>query len=148
MACVSGTLSASASYEIRMAPAGVADGRLCSFMLVVSADTEVSVTSDGHVIFDSVTEGTIYAVLYCDGQVWHKVWDRDVMVGISERLAALEAKFFVPNGGDADDVLAKATSNDGDVEWQTIPKIPAGGTTGQVLAKKSDDDFDLEWATP
>lgn len=145
--CVSGTLTGTATYELRLAPAGTADGRMCSFMLNVSEDTELSITFDGQSVFQGVTDNSIYAVVYCDGLMWHKVWDRNVMVDISERLAALEALFTVPSGGNADEVLAKASGDDGDFEWQAIPKIPAGGTTGQVLAKKSETDFDLEWVT-
>jgi hypothetical protein len=139
--CVAGTLTGDATYVLNLAPAGVAEGCMCSITLNVGEDSTLTVKDGPNVLFDAVTDDSIYAVLFCDGISWHTVWDRNEMV-------ALNARIPVPEGGTEDQLLAKASADDGDLEWTTIPKIPAGGTTGQVLAKKSNDDFDLEWITP
>lgn len=139
--CVNGTLAEEATYELRLAPAGIAEGCMCSILVNVGEDATLSVKSDVETLFSEVTDGSIFAVLFCDGLSWRVIWDRNAAITLSSRTP-------VPNGGTEDQLLAKASTTDGDVEWQTIPKIPAGGTTGQVLAKKSDADFDLEWVAP
>ena len=139
--CVAGTLAGDATYVLNLAPAGTAEGCMCSITVNVGADSVLTVQDGPNTLFNAVTDDSIYAVLFCDGISWHVVWDRNVMV-------ALNARIPVPEGGTEDQLLAKASADDGDLEWITVPKIPAGGTTGQVLAKKSNDDFDLEWVTP
>lgn len=56
----------------------------------------------------------------------------------------------IPEGGTKDQVLAKKSNADYDVEWQTIEGggsgLPEGGTTGQALTKKSNTDGDVEWS--
>ncbi|MDR2395774.1 MAG: hypothetical protein LBD57_04175, partial [Endomicrobium sp.] len=53
-----------------------------------------------------------------------------------------------PTGGTTGQVLAKASSTDGDVEWMSIPEeIPTGGTTDQVLAKSSNTNGAVKWMT-
>ena len=167
--CVAGTLTGDATYVLNLAPAGVAEGCMCSITLNVGEDSTLTVKDGPNVLFNAVTNDSIYAVLFCDGISWHVVWDRNVMVALHARIPVPEggaedqllAKASatdgdvewqtihkIPAGGTEDQLLAKASATDGDVEWQTVPKIPAGGTTGQVLAKKSETDFDLEWITP
>jgi hypothetical protein len=51
----------------------------------------------------------------------------------------------IPVGGDAGYVLAKASSDDNDVQWQARG-LPDGGAAGYVLQKASSDDLDVEWA--
>lgn len=59
----------------------------------------------------------------------------------------------VPPGGNAGQVLAKATLDDYDTEWIDPPAgggsgVPSGGTTGQVLAKASVVNGDVDWVDP
>jgi hypothetical protein len=51
----------------------------------------------------------------------------------------------IPPGGAADQVLAKITGTDYDVEWQSPQDIPPGGAADQVLAKATGTDYDVEW---
>jgi hypothetical protein len=63
-----------------------------------------------------------------------------------------EAENGVPAGGEPDELLAKASGDDYDVEWVAAPAaangVPTGGSTGQVLTKVSGADFDDSWQTP
>lgn len=57
----------------------------------------------------------------------------------------------LPPGGTTDQVLAKASNNDGDVKWADPTggeSLPDGGVAGQVLTKLSDADGDAGWADP
>lgn len=52
----------------------------------------------------------------------------------------------LPAGGAEGQVLMKASNQDYDTYWATLPReVPLGGATGQVLAKRSDASGDLEW---
>jgi hypothetical protein len=63
-----------------------------------------------------------------------------------------EAENGIPAGGEPDELLAKASGDDYDVEWVAAPAaangIPTGGTAGQVLTKDSGTDFDTSWQAP
>ena len=58
----------------------------------------------------------------------------------------------VSKGGQAGQVLAKASADDYDSIWvdpsTAAGGLPVGGTVGLVLAKKSDANFDAEWVSP
>jgi hypothetical protein len=58
----------------------------------------------------------------------------------------------LPPGGTPGQVLAKASAQDGDVEWISMPTppnanqlIPTGGALNQVLTKSSALPFDTSW---
>lgn len=52
----------------------------------------------------------------------------------------------LPAGGAEGQVLMKASNQDYDTYWATVPKeIPLGGATGQILAKASNASGDVEW---
>lgn len=53
------------------------------------------------------------------------------------------AAYLMLAGGAADEVLAKSSGADRDVEWQKA--LPAGGADGQMLVKASGADRDTEW---
>jgi hypothetical protein len=50
----------------------------------------------------------------------------------------------VPTGGATDAVLAKSSSSDFALAWQSSG-MPRAGTTGQALTKNSGTDFDASW---
>ena len=138
---VTGTVADAAQYVLNLAPPSVAEGQVCSILISVGEDATVTVTYDGQTLFN-VNDGSIFAVLFCDGRYWHVIWDRNAQITLAARNA-------VPDGGTTGQMLVKASGDDGDTEWATpVVEIPVGGTTGQVLAKKSGTDFDLEWITP
>lgn len=136
-----------ASFELNLAPAGESEGRICSLNLSAGADATLVTKGDGVTLF-TTNDASVSAVAFCDGRSWRVIWLQSFFTSLEETLAALTARHEIPDGGADETVLAKASADDGDVEWVAIPKIPAGGTTGQVLSKKSGDDFDLEWTTP
>lgn len=57
----------------------------------------------------------------------------------------------VPIGGDAGQILAKASDDDHDTHWVAAPTgggagtVPTGGAEHQVLGKASADDYDMSW---
>lgn len=52
----------------------------------------------------------------------------------------------VPTGGTTGQVLAKNSSANYDIGWDSSG-MPTGGTVGQVLAKNSSTNYDVSWAT-
>lgn len=132
-------LTSEAAYTLHFAPAGVSDGQVCSVLLTVGEDTTLLVKADGEILLN-LASGTAYAVMFCDGRTWLKVWDQSV-------LNELITRQTIPTNGEIGDLLARSEGDGGPLAWETVPRIPAGGTTGQVLVKVSDDDFDYAWAT-
>lgn len=59
----------------------------------------------------------------------------------------LASSVGIPPGGADNQILAKASAGDYDVDWvdPTVSGIPPGGTVDQVLAKLSGTDFDAAW---
>lgn len=51
----------------------------------------------------------------------------------------------LPSGGTKGQVLKKASSTDGDAEWETMYGIPSGGTTGQILVKSNSTAGAASW---
>ena len=52
----------------------------------------------------------------------------------------------LPDGGTDGQVLTKASSTDGDADWEDpATSVPDGGSKDQVLAKKSATDGDTQW---
>ena len=156
---VAGTLSENGAYVIHLAPAGAAGGCLCGFTVSVGATSKLSIKDGPTVLLNEATNKSVQMVLFCDGYVWRIVWDHGALTNLAVGLSStqtnvtelqtsvgnLQAKIFVPVGGEEEQVLAKGSDVNGDLNWITVPMIPAGGTSGQVLAKASDDDFDLAW---
>ncbi len=54
------------------------------------------------------------------------------------------ARYPIPSGGSAGQVLAKNSATNYDVVWASIG-IPSGGNTGQVLAKSSNANYAVSW---
>lgn len=53
----------------------------------------------------------------------------------------------VPDGGEADQFLKKASSTDYDYAWYAIHEPPVGGSTNQLLRKTSSGDYTYDWQT-
>lgn len=51
----------------------------------------------------------------------------------------------IPDGGNTGECLVKASSQNQDVTWGTVQSLPASGQTGQVLKKRSNSNYDVEW---
>jgi len=68
----------------------------------------------------------------------------DVMTGTLDMNSNHLVNLPAPIGATEPVRLTDLTAVNGDI---TINAIPAGGTTGQLLAKKSSTDYDVEWET-